>query len=68
VIAIKHGKIVYDGDPVLSHAQLEDIYGDELMQVLRPAPALSPEPGVSASPFVGQADEASAGLLVKQAT
>jgi hypothetical protein len=47
---------------------LEDIYGDELMQVLRPAPAPSPEPGVLASPFVGQADEASAGLLVKQAT
>ena len=38
------------------------------MQVLRPAPALSPEPGVSASPFVGQIDEAAPGLLVKQAT
>ena len=38
VIAIKAGRVVYDGDPRLSHDQLQDIYGDELMQVLRPAP------------------------------
>ena len=68
VIAIKHGKVVYDGDPVLSHAQLEDIYGDELMQVLRPTPALPPEPVASSSPFAGQVDEATPGLLAKQAT
>lgn len=37
VIAIKKGRVVYDGAPALSHAQLEDIYGDELMQVLRPS-------------------------------
>ena len=69
VIAIKHGKIVYDGNPVLSHAQLEDIYGDELMQVLRPAPAAStPEDVASVSPFSGRIDESTAGLLAKQAT
>jgi phosphonate transport system ATP-binding protein len=30
VIAIKEGKIVYDGDPVLSNELLVDIYGEEL--------------------------------------
>ena len=68
VIAIKHGKIVYDGNPGLSHAQLEDIYGDELMQVLRPTPALPSEPVAPSRPFVGQVDEATPGLLAKQAT
>jgi phosphonate transport system ATP-binding protein len=33
VIAIKEGRIVYDGDPVLSHGQLADIYGEELRQI-----------------------------------
>jgi phosphonate transport system ATP-binding protein len=44
VIAIKHGRIIYDGDPLLSHSQLEEIYGDELMQVIKPPaiPALVP--------------------------
>jgi hypothetical protein len=54
---------------VLSHAQLEDIYGDELMQVLRPAPAaLTPEDVAAVSPFSGRIDESTAGLLAKQAT
>jgi len=53
VIAIKHGRIIYDGAPELSHAKLEEIYGNELMEVLRPAPvapapAPSPEPAHSA--------------------
>ncbi|HEY0947249.1 MAG TPA: hypothetical protein VGD81_18340, partial [Opitutaceae bacterium] len=39
VIAIKQGRVVYDGDPLLSQAQLEEIYGDELLQLQRPAPA-----------------------------
>jgi ABC-type cobalamin/Fe3+-siderophores transport system ATPase subunit len=68
VIAIKHGKVVYDGDPVLSHSQLEDIYGDELMQVLRPASAPSAEPLAPTIPFVVRVDGADARLLVKQAT
>ncbi|MGH7338823.1 MAG: phosphonate ABC transporter ATP-binding protein, partial [Myxococcota bacterium] len=38
VIAIKRGRVVYDGDPRLSQSQLEDIYGDELIQVLAPPP------------------------------
>jgi phosphonate transport system ATP-binding protein len=33
VIAIKEGRIVYDGDPGLSHGQLADIYGEELRQI-----------------------------------
>jgi len=37
VIAIRQGRIVYDGDPNLSQRQLQDIYGEELDQVLRPA-------------------------------
>jgi phosphonate transport system ATP-binding protein len=41
VIAIKHGRIIYDGAPELSHAELEEIYGNELMEVLRPAPVIS---------------------------
>ena len=49
VIAIRHGRVVYDGAPELSQRQLQDIYGSELDQVLRPpAPALPtdtlPEP------------------------
>lgn len=43
VIAIKQGRIVYDGSPLLSHRQLEEIYGDELDQVQRP-PAAAPQP------------------------
>jgi phosphonate transport system ATP-binding protein len=43
VIAIKHGRIIYDGAPHLTHAQLEEIYGNELMEVLRP-PAVAPAP------------------------
>ncbi len=30
VIAIKEGKIIYDGDPKLSNKRLEEIYGEEL--------------------------------------
>lgn len=44
VIAIKQGRIVYDGLPELSHSRLEEIYGDELMQVLRPPPSAAPTP------------------------
>jgi len=36
VIAIKEGKMIYDGDPVLSHGQLADIYGEELRQIEQP--------------------------------
>ena len=39
VIAIKQGKIVYDGVPGLSHSTLRDIYGDELNEIQKPAPA-----------------------------
>jgi phosphonate transport system ATP-binding protein len=30
VIAIKEGKLIYDGDPKLSNKRLEEIYGEEL--------------------------------------
>jgi phosphonate transport system ATP-binding protein len=30
VIAIKEGKVIYDGDPKLSNKRLEEIYGEEL--------------------------------------
>jgi len=33
VIAIKEGKVIYDGDPKLSNKRLEEIYGEELGQV-----------------------------------
>ncbi|MFC0512782.1 phosphonate ABC transporter ATP-binding protein [Mucilaginibacter angelicae] len=33
VIAIKDGKVIYDGDPKLSNQTLEDIYGEELAQI-----------------------------------
>lgn len=33
VIAIKDGKIIYDGDPKLSNANLVEIYGEELNQI-----------------------------------
>jgi phosphonate transport system ATP-binding protein len=33
VIAIKEGKVVYDGDPKLTNKQLVDIYGEELEQI-----------------------------------
>jgi phosphonate transport system ATP-binding protein len=42
VIGIKHGRVIYDGDPVLSHAQLEEIYGDELMEIQKAVPAQTP--------------------------
>lgn len=44
VIGMKQGRVIYDGDPVLSHAQLEEIYGDELMQIQKVAPAVQPQP------------------------
>jgi len=44
VIAIKGGKVIYDGDPVLSNDQLIEIYGEELKvmenQKYIPNPAL----------------------------
>jgi phosphonate transport system ATP-binding protein len=45
VIAIKEGKMIYDGDPVLSHGQLADIYGEELRQIEQPVqqPVVIPE-------------------------
>jgi len=33
VIAIKKGRIIYDGDPRLTTDQLVDIYGEELQQI-----------------------------------
>ncbi len=33
VIAIKDGKVIYDGDPKLSNKRLEEIYGEELGQL-----------------------------------
>ncbi len=33
VIAIKEGRVIYDGDPALSVSQLVDIYGEELQQI-----------------------------------
>jgi phosphonate transport system ATP-binding protein len=53
VIAIKRGAVVYDGAPGLSHAELEEIYGDELMQVLRPTPPAVPPAGSEPIPPVG---------------
>lgn len=50
VIAIKQGRIVYDGLPELSHARLEEIYGDELMQVLRPPTPATPVAAPAAKP------------------
>ena len=41
VIAIKDGRVIYDGDPVLSHGQLADIYGEELRQLEQPNPVPS---------------------------
>ncbi len=32
-IAIKAGKVIYDGKPQLSHSQLRDIYGEELKEL-----------------------------------
>ena len=40
VIAIKQGRIIYDGDPRLTTHQLVDIYGEELRQIENP-PILS---------------------------
>src|SRR5580658_3094816 len=40
VIAIKKGRVIYDGDPRLSTDQLVDIYGEELRQIEN-APVLS---------------------------
>jgi phosphonate transport system ATP-binding protein len=60
VIAIRQGRIVYDGVPELSHRQLEEIYGDELMQVLRPpAPApTAPSPaGKTGAPLLSLANQ-----------
>lgn len=48
VIGIKHGRVIYDGDPALSHAQLEEIYGDELMQIQKAAPASPSAAGAEA--------------------
>lgn len=44
VVAIKHGRVVYDGDPRLSQAQLEDIYGDELLQMRHPPASAGERP------------------------
>ncbi|HWD86563.1 MAG TPA: phosphonate ABC transporter ATP-binding protein [Mucilaginibacter sp.] len=48
VIAIKDGKLVYDGDPKLSNKKLEEIYGEELGQLDQyeynePAPVVEAE-------------------------
>jgi phosphonate transport system ATP-binding protein len=62
VIAIKQGRIAYDGVPTLTHAQLEDIYGDELMQVLRPPVAT----GTSAPPPGTRVGDTDSGLLLSK--
>ena len=49
VIAIKEGKMIYDGDPVLSHGQLADIYGEELRQIEQPLSSIV-VPGPSPAP------------------
>jgi len=48
VIAIKDGKMIYDGDPKLSNKRLEEIYGEELGQLEQyeynaPAPLVKEE-------------------------
>ena len=48
VIAIKEGKMIYDGDPVLSHGQLADIYGEELRQIEQPLQSIVIPGAVSA--------------------
>lgn len=60
VIAIKQGRVVYDGVPELSHSRLEDIYGDELMQVLRPPAA--PAPGAATATIATPSKAAPASL------
>ncbi len=60
VIAIRQGRIVYDGLPELSHSRLEEIYGDELMQVLRPpapAPAAPSPAGQTGAPLLSLANQ-----------
>jgi phosphonate transport system ATP-binding protein len=49
VIAIKEGKMIYDGDPVLSHGQLADIYGEELRQIEQPLQPIV-IPGAASAP------------------
>lgn len=44
VIAIKEGRVIYDGDPKLSMEQLIDIYGEELRQLENQEPLLQTEP------------------------
>jgi phosphonate transport system ATP-binding protein len=46
VIAIKQGRIVYDGDPRLTTHQLVDIYGEELRQIENPPILLTGEAAV----------------------
>ena len=46
VIAIKKGRIIYDGDPQLTTHQLVEIYGEELRQIEN-APVLVSEPSVT---------------------
>ena len=41
VIAIKDGKIIYDGDPQLSADKLIEIYGEELRQIELNAPQVT---------------------------
>ena len=46
--------MIYDGAPELSHAELEEIYGNELMEVLRPAPVMpAPAPFPEAAHSAG---------------
>src|ERR1700761_736082 len=48
VIAIKNGRIIYDGDPKLTTHQLVEIYGEELRQIEN-APVLASEPTIHLS-------------------
>ncbi|GGB07340.1 phosphonate ABC transporter ATP-binding protein [Puia dinghuensis] len=49
VIAIKQGRVIYDGDPRLTNRQLIDIYGEELEQIEN-----APHPPVEKPTIVAQ--------------
>jgi phosphonate transport system ATP-binding protein len=55
VIGIKHGKVIYDGDPLLSHQQLEEIYGSELAEIQRPPQVQVPPSPELAAPSLDYA-------------
>jgi phosphonate transport system ATP-binding protein len=46
VIAIKQGRIIYDGDPRLTTDQLVEIYGEELQQIENAPTLITGEPTI----------------------